>query len=74
MAPMRRATPRRRRGIAPWQVRWIRLLGFRYSHTRQAYVLRLVGRRHGPVFRVRTVYAPEESAPLNTAHRIDHPD
>jgi hypothetical protein len=32
----------------------LKLVGFRYSTTRDAYVLRVVGRRFGPVYQVRT--------------------
>lgn len=39
----------------PVSARWARLLpfvGFRYSATRDAYVLRVVGNRIGPVYQI----------------------
>jgi hypothetical protein len=44
--------PRPRRAISPTTLALLRPL-LRYSGTRQAYVLRVVGRRVGPVLRVR---------------------
>lgn len=46
-----RAVPRRRHYLAS---QWLTLLTpvFRYSDSRDAYVLRLVGNRAGPVLRV----------------------
>lgn len=46
-----RAFPRRRRYITPRSMVIARLAGFRYSHHRDAYVLRLVGNRLGPVLK-----------------------
>jgi len=46
-----RAFPRRRRYISPRSMVIARLAGFRYSHHREAYVLRLVGNRFGPVLK-----------------------
>jgi hypothetical protein len=43
------AAPRPRREVAPVITRVLPLLGFRYSRARDAYVLRGVGRRVGPV-------------------------
>jgi hypothetical protein len=43
--------PRRRRYVSPRMIRLLRILGFRYSFSRDAYVLRLVGARLGPVVR-----------------------
>ena len=40
--------PRPRRAVPPWSRPIVRLF-FRYSYSRDAYVLRLVGRRRGPV-------------------------
>lgn len=44
-----RVRPRRRHSITPGKLTIARLAGFRYSHGRDAYVLRLVGNRFGPV-------------------------
>ncbi len=46
-----RATPRRRRHITKTQLWWITPL-FRYSYSRDAYVLRVVGHYTGPVLKV----------------------
>jgi hypothetical protein len=42
----------------------LKLLGFRYSPGRDAYVLRVVGNRFGPVFKVESEHeeSPEASA------------
>jgi hypothetical protein len=45
---MARTTPRRRRAIAPHTLAVLRI-AFRYSYSRDAYVLRVVGNRIGPV-------------------------
>jgi hypothetical protein len=47
------ARPRPRRGISSREARGLRLVGFRYSASRDAYVLRIVGNRFGPVYQVR---------------------
>jgi hypothetical protein len=47
------ARPRPRRAISSRKARALRLLGFRYSASRDAYVLRIVGNRFGPVYKVR---------------------
>jgi hypothetical protein len=57
-----RATPRRRRRIRPSRARWIRPL-FRYSYTRDAFVLRVVGRHVGPVFQVADRARPAAARP-----------
>ena len=44
-------TPRPRRQVRPATLRLARILGFRFDEGRDAYVLRLVGRRFGPVLR-----------------------
>lgn len=44
-------SPRTRRQVRPATLRLARLLGFRFDSGRDAYVLRLVGRRIGPVLR-----------------------
>jgi hypothetical protein len=46
--------PRPRRGISARRARTLRLVGFRYSPGRDAYVLRMVGNRFGPVYQVRS--------------------
>jgi hypothetical protein len=51
-------TPRPRRQVRPATLRIARLIGFRYDAGRDAYVLRLVGNRFGPVLRS----APHDSA------------
>jgi hypothetical protein len=48
-----RSEPRERRNVGPTTVRVLSPL-FRYSYTRDAYVLRVIGRRRGPVLRVST--------------------
>jgi hypothetical protein len=42
---------RRRRYVSTGTLRMLRLLGFRHSLSRDAYILRLVGNRFGPVLR-----------------------
>jgi hypothetical protein len=49
---MVRADPRPRRNIQPNRVWLLKLLGFHYSHWRGEYVLRVIGDRIGPVYRV----------------------
>ena len=46
-----RATPRRRRHITRTQLWWVTPL-FRYSYSRDAFVLRMVGRHTGPVLKL----------------------
>ena len=48
-----RQTPRSRRYLPSPVVRILRVIGFRYDYPRDAYILVLVGRRFGPVIRVR---------------------
>ena len=47
------ARPRPRREISSRKARALRLLGFRYSASRDAYVLRIIGNPFGPVYKVR---------------------
>lgn len=47
-----RGRPRRRHYITPGKLAIARLAGFRYSHGRDAYVLRLVGNLVGPVLKI----------------------
>jgi hypothetical protein len=49
---MARDTARPRRPIRAERIRLLKLLGFRYSVTRDAYIMRVLGTRFGPVFRV----------------------
>jgi hypothetical protein len=58
---MARASPRRRHAIAPKSTWLLKALGFRYSSTRDAYVLRLVGNRLGPVFQ----YQPTDNSAVD---------
>jgi hypothetical protein len=48
-----RRVPRKRRQVSTGTLRAARVLGFRYDEGRDAYVLRLVGNRFGPVLRSR---------------------
>ena len=45
-----RAVERPRHVVSPRWVVLLRVVGFRYSVSRDAYILRLVGNRFGPVF------------------------
>ena len=44
-------SPRPRRQVRPGTLRLARIFGFRFDEGRDAYVLRLVGGRFGPVIR-----------------------
>jgi hypothetical protein len=60
--------PRPRRTVSPRRLRMLRVVGFRYSASRDAYVLRLIGNRLGPVYKVapgpdRAPDAPKPSSP-----------
>jgi hypothetical protein len=59
---------RRRHNVSPDHIWLLKVLGFRYSSTRDAYVLRVVGRRFGPVYRVADTTDPVTSRDLNSAH------
>lgn len=48
---MTRRIPRKRRQVGPGGLRVARMCGFRYDEGRDAYVLRVVGNRVGPVLR-----------------------
>ena len=48
---MTRRIPRKRRQVGPTALRIARICGFRYDEGRDAYILRLVGNRIGPVLR-----------------------
>ena len=65
-----RAKPRRRRHVAPWVLRVLRPV-FVYNHNRDAYILRAVGKRIGPVLRSRDDVPPrtgrfDREAPAET--------
>jgi hypothetical protein len=47
-----RETPRKRHLVGKGTIRLVRPF-FRYSRVRDAYVLRIIGRRHGPVLRLK---------------------
>ena len=49
--PTIRRIPRPRRQVGPATLRLARIFGFRHDEARDAYVLRLVGNRVGPVLR-----------------------
>lgn len=55
-----RSTPRRRRQVSPGLARILTPL-FRYSHGRDAYVLRGIGNRFGPVLQVTRAPHVEQS-------------
>ncbi len=50
---MTRTEPRVRREVSARTIRVLKMLGFRYSIGRNAYVLRVIGNRVGPVYRER---------------------
>ena len=51
---MPRSHHRPRRTVSVTTARLLSLIGFRYSATRDAYVLRFIGNQIGPVFQVDT--------------------
>ena len=55
---MERRRARPRRIVSPRMVRVLRLLGWRYSLARRAWVHRIGGGRRGPVFRVIEEFDP----------------
>lgn len=60
---MTHTTHRPRRPISPKLVWLLRIGGFRYSHSRDAYVLRGIGNDFGPVFKVRVAPLMADSEP-----------
>ena len=52
---------RPRHDLAPWKVTALAPL-FRYSYSRDAYILRGIGSKRGPVLRVRRSMTPVEPA------------
>jgi Putative peptidoglycan binding domain len=63
-----RVLPRRRRYISPHTLPIARLAGFRYCRQREAYVLRLVGDRFGPVLKT----TPSDLRQPPPRHRSPH--
>jgi hypothetical protein len=63
-----RVLPRRRRYISPRTLPIARLAGFRYCGQREAYVLRLVGDRFGPVLKT----TPSDLRQPPPRHRSPH--
>lgn len=64
----RRTVPRRRRTVSPLVYAIALHAGFRYSSWRDALVLRVVGRRYGPVLRRRTAREAPVRAPARRAN------
>lgn len=62
---MSRVTRRVRRSIDSHNVRFLKLCGFRYSTSRDAYVLRFVGRHFGPVYEVRPYSSSSHDLPTH---------
>lgn len=60
---MARTTPRPRREVSARRLRALKAVGFRYSPSRNAYVMRIVGNRFGPVYREMAPEHPERTAP-----------
>jgi hypothetical protein len=58
---MARSTPRPRRRVSSRRVWTLKLLGFRYSTSRDAYVLRVIGNQHGPVYQVQRTAGSTET-------------
>src|SRR2546426_11456268 len=66
--------PRPRRYVSPRTMRLLRFLGFRYSMSRDAYILRLVGGRFGPVLRPHNEPQPAvEAAPAPPPEPANEP-
>jgi hypothetical protein len=64
---MPRTAPRPRRRISSRRVWTLKLLGFRYSTSRDAYVLRVIGNSHGPVYQV------QRTTGTHNGHDVSHP-
>jgi len=62
---MARTQHRPRHPISRRHIWRLKACGFRYSQTRDAYVLRIVGRRIGPVFQAREAVPHLRSALKN---------
>lgn len=71
---MSREHHRERKLISTSRARWLTRLGFRYSLSRDAYVLRIVGNRFGPVYQIAPTPRPKapesesQGASQNTTH------
>jgi hypothetical protein len=61
--PFFREIPRPRHEVSRRQLKLLRPF-FRYSRVRDAYVLRLVGRRRGPVLRLKSARRRRPSKPV----------
>lgn len=66
-----RHSPRRRRRVRPVTLRAARVLGFRYDPARDAWVLRLVGNRFGPVLKSREWAVTTERARDSAAEALE---
>lgn len=66
-----RHAPRRRRHVRPLTLRAARILGFRYDPARDAWVLRLVGNRFGPVLRGREQVVTAEPSQDSAAEALE---
>ena len=58
---MTRTQHRTRKPISASAARWLPFAGFRYSMTRDAYVLRVIGNKVGPVYEVSWNRSPERA-------------
>lgn len=65
---MPRTNHRTRRSISVRRARLLPLLGFRYSTTRDAYVLRVIGNRFGPVYQINAATRPRVEEPSGSDH------
>jgi hypothetical protein len=72
---MARHSPRPRRLVSLRRARLIRMTGgFRYSLGRDAYVLRFVGNRFGPVYKIESAHdAAAEAHVLTDGTETTHP-
>ena len=71
---MARTEPRPRRHIHHRRVWLLKLLGFHYAHARGEYILRVIGDRFGPVYRVvysRQLVAGRGLVPPASVERVD---
>ena len=68
---MPRTNHRPRRSVSVRRARLLPFLGFRYSTTRDAYVLRLVGNHFGPVYQIAvTAHPAAEPAPVTDSEKL----
>jgi hypothetical protein len=61
---MARTEHRKRRAISVRGARLLPLVGFRYSTSRDAYVVRVVGNHVGPVFQLQAAHRPQVVTPV----------